>query len=764
MTRPLPQRDVEARATRGGRPRLSNAERRALSSIKDESLRRVIAELLISTRSTQENFQEIEQWFPVTAGGLSGGENSAETKTGGFWLRWRRLIAHASKVLPTTFSETIRGWASSVGATTFHTLRMETQAEPNDAEHDAHIDVYAFDEDKRCGVLAVAAGFTAYIIKRESDGSLASDFLKRVEFLAKGDLLTATAASTPKRLKKGEDGQVLSADSSTETGLKWIEAPTKEGPEGRQPGLHYTWLTNTEASDPGAGKVKRSATNLNLRISETDRDGNNVAAFLAAWDDSTTTGNRGTILIRQVGAPKKFRILKITGAITDEGAWDSIPTELIAEGEALENEKEVVIEWFRTGDKGDTGEKGATGEKGEKGEKGATGPEGKSPAAVKIRATAQSAAGTGNLEMLYSDISANGLLVLIVANQSTPADEVSEVTVAGVPMVELPGSPFLHTAGSEDGVIYAYFLSKPSVGGSVQVKVTGAATKRALAIGLSTGDDSLLTVCDTETKDVAAGKVFETNELGAPARHCLVIGALHSGADAVGTITVPEGEELLFQHDFGTTTAHWIARTEAALGGGKFIANSSVEEEGGILAVAVAPVNDWGIVTAFPTEGVGRGDVCRIVADATKGVIWEFVYDGVGELPWKFQGGPPLFDEVLTDQATSSAAYTALTTAGPSVTIPVKGDYDVEVGCRSWSGGTAYGFMSYKVGGTAASDEDARRDIGGVSGMGGGGTRPRRKTGLAATISLVAQYRSGTGGTSVNFEDRWMRVCPVRAG
>jgi hypothetical protein len=51
--------------------------------------------------------------------------------------------------------------------------------------------------------------------------SLDQDNVKITEFVAKGDLLSASAENTPARLGVGANGTILTADSAEATGLKW---------------------------------------------------------------------------------------------------------------------------------------------------------------------------------------------------------------------------------------------------------------------------------------------------------------------------------------------------------------------------------------------------------------------------------------------------------------------------------------------------------------------------------------------------------------
>lgn len=128
------------------------------------------------------------------------------------------------------------------------------------------------------------------------------------------------------------------------------------GAAGPNVGLDYTWSTGT-SGDPGSGKVlvnnatPASATQLN--ISETNRQSASQSAYLATWDDSTTTSARGVVRIMDVSNPgTNFLEYLITGAITDAGSYDTFPVTYIGGAGTIANGTTVAVMHFRTGNAG----------------------------------------------------------------------------------------------------------------------------------------------------------------------------------------------------------------------------------------------------------------------------------------------------------------------------------------------------------------------------------------------------------------------------
>jgi hypothetical protein len=100
-------------------------------------------------------------------------------------------------------------------------------------------------------------------------------------FDAKADILTATAADTPTRLAVGSNDQVLTADSSTATGLKWA-TPTSGG---------MTLLSTTTLSGSSISVTGISSSYVNLMIMIENAGLQTTAGVLTANFQTYTTNN-----------------------------------------------------------------------------------------------------------------------------------------------------------------------------------------------------------------------------------------------------------------------------------------------------------------------------------------------------------------------------------------------------------------------------------------------------------------------------------------
>lgn len=171
-------------------------------------------------------------------------------------------------------------------------------------------------------------------------------------------------------------------------------------------------------------------------------------------------------------------------------------------------------------------------------------------------------------------------------------------------------------------------------------------------------------------------------------------------------------------------------------------------------------------VAAFAALTPEDGDEVYLEVDATNGIYWHLRYRSASAsaYKWEFLGGAPMTSEVATSESTSSASYTDLATAGPTVTVPRAGDYIIQgfVGYSTGNAG-AQSYAAVKLGSAATADAEIVL----VTGQGGSGTinvygsggQTMRRT-LAASDVVKVQYKSTSG--SLPFAYRRLAVFPVR--
>lgn len=121
-------------------------------------------------------------------------------------------------------------------------------------------------------------------------------------------------------------------------------------------GLDYNFATATADSDQGTGKVwlnhaTRSSATV-LYIDDNDNESSDLSAFIATWDDSTTTSDRGFIKIQQRADNGIWSIFKISGASVDATAYWKIAVTHLASAGSLTNTNPIDVFFTRSGDQG----------------------------------------------------------------------------------------------------------------------------------------------------------------------------------------------------------------------------------------------------------------------------------------------------------------------------------------------------------------------------------------------------------------------------
>jgi len=220
---------------------------------------------------------------------------------------------------------------------------------------------------------------------------------------------------------------------------------------------------------------------------------------------------------------------------------------------------------------------------------------------------------------------------------------------------------------------------------------------------------------------------------------------------------------------FNLTAGHDLMQHSWSTGGGS--TNILTWNAIRLDAPALNIVTNIPLVTSLPASPVD-GQEIYYLADATNGIIWHLRYRAASASAYKWEvlGGPPLFSAVDTDQVLgpTATAYQDLATVGPSITLPLAGDYDIELGCRIWmNGNNGAAWHSYAIGGAAPLDSDAIEYFSGNSNwpptVAPHSALLRRKTGLSA-VTLTSKYKVSNAPSATDFYKRWMKATPVRVG
>jgi len=172
------------------------------------------------------------------------------------------------------------------------------------------------------------------------------------------------------------------------------------------------------------------------------------------------------------------------------------------------------------------------------------------------------------------------------------------------------------------------------------------------------------------------------------------------------------------------------------------------------------------------------GMIVDYLADPTLGIVWRFKYRAaaISAYKWEFRGnGPAVLSIAAAQVTTTSTTYTTLA-GGPSIDIPLAGEWLFEYGAHMMAPDAAGGVSSMSPDISSAgvpTDNDAVYQdqqlyyypiSGYLQSQQMNMSSRERKSVISTSRSITVYYRSYAVGRTSYYQDRWIKATPVRVG
>jgi hypothetical protein len=132
-------------------------------------------------------------------------------------------------------------------------------------------------------------------------------------------------------------------------------ASTVAGPRG-QGGVEYNFESTTTDTDQGNGKVFLNHATVSsatvLFLDDVDANGVNLNSYIDTFDDSTTTGLRGTIHLVEIANPTNYAIFNVTNSTISASTYSKVAVTHVASGGSFTDGNAMSVLFVRTGNAG----------------------------------------------------------------------------------------------------------------------------------------------------------------------------------------------------------------------------------------------------------------------------------------------------------------------------------------------------------------------------------------------------------------------------